>query len=165
MTQINSIPWLVKHDEIQRKKSFRLYIYSMQFDKITTLLVTICSMISFQSWGQFFFFNILQQPSWSVHLNLNQTKAKTKDVKTNKNKQELQTDTIKAWQKITMKVHTLVISTGSTLQADLDFNRALNNQKIIMVFVQLNLSLCKYRTVYKNDKFLNIFVQSLHTWI
>lgn len=32
-----------------------------------------------------------------------------------------------------------------------------------MVFVQLNLSLCKYRTVYKNDKFLNIFVQSLHT--
>lgn len=34
-----------------------------------------------------------------------------------------------------------------------------------MVFVQLNLSLCKYRTLYKNDKFLNIFVQSLHTWI
>lgn len=62
-----------------------------------------------------------------------------------------------------MKVHTLVISTGSTLQADLDVNRALNKQKIIMGFVQLNLSLCKYRTVYKNDKFLNIFVQSLHT--
>lgn len=127
MTQINSIPWLVKHDEIQRKKYFRLYIYSMQFDKITTLLVTICSMISFQSWRQKIFFNIPQQPSWSLHLNLNQTKAKTKDVKTNKNKQELQTDTIKAWQKFTMKVHTLVISTGSTLQADLDFNRALNN--------------------------------------
>lgn len=54
----------------------------MQFDKITALLVTICSMISFQS-GQ-----------GDRHLNLNQAKAKTKDVKTHKNKQELKTDTM-----------------------------------------------------------------------